>query len=187
MKILTGTLRGKAISFRPNPKLRPTSDKVRKAIFDMLQGGLEDKNVLDLFSGTGAIGFEALSQGAARVTFVEMNKAQCDKIRENLIGLGLADRAQVVNLDAVAAVGSFSRRDDHFDFIFLDPPYEKSLAERALTEISRSSLLDAQGWVILECGRREALPEEAGALKKVKMKRYGDTTVLFYQMGREGG
>lgn len=187
MKILTGALRGKPILFKPNPKLRPTSDKTRKAIFDMLQGGLEEKNVLDLFSGTGALGFEALSQGAARVTFVEMNRAQCDKIKENLIRLELTDRAQVVNLDAVAAVGSYSRQESTFDLVFLDPPYEKGLAERALLAISRSSVLGAQGWVILECGRREELPDPAGGLRKMKTKTYGDTKVLFYQRGTEGG
>lgn len=187
MKILTGALRGKPILFKPNPRLRPTSDKTRKAIFDMLQGGLEEKNVLDLFSGTGSLGFEALSQGAARVTFVEMNRAQCDKIKENLVCLGLNGRAEVVNLDAVAAVGSFSRQKIYFDLVFLDPPYEKGLAERALLEISRSSVLGAQGWVILECGKREELPDPAGGLRKMKTKTYGDTKVLFYQRGTEGG
>ena len=153
----------------------------------MLQGALEDKSVLDLFSGTGALGFEALSQGAARVTFVEMQRAQCDKIKESLIHLGLTDRAEVANLDAVAAVGSFARRGDVFDLIFLDPPYEKGLAARTLLEISRASLLDARGWVVLECGKRDELPAEVGALKKAKRKNYGDTTILFYQFDKEGG
>ena len=84
MKILTGSLRGRTLRFRDNPHLRPTADKVRKAIFDRLQGQVADKTVLDLFSGTGALGFEALSECARRVTFVELNADQAEAIRENL-------------------------------------------------------------------------------------------------------
>jgi 16S rRNA (guanine(966)-N(2))-methyltransferase RsmD len=181
MRILTGTLRGKKILFAPNPKLRPTSDKARKAIFDALQGALEGRHALDLFSGTGALGFEALSQGAARVTFVEMNRAQCDRIKESLALHGLAGAAEVLTLDAVAAIGILAGRGLIFDFIFMDPPYEKGLAARALEAIGGGPLLDTQGWVVLECGRRDELPAEAGSLKRMKMKAYGDTKVLFYR------
>ena len=84
MKILTGALRGRKVLFKPNPNLRPTADKTRKAIFDMLQGGLEGAKVLDLFSGTGALGFEALSSGAEFVTFVESERAQALEIKKSL-------------------------------------------------------------------------------------------------------
>ena len=95
MKILTGALRGQRILFRPNPHLRPTADKARKAIFDMFQGAMEGKRVLDLFSGTGALGFEALSQGAAHVTFVEKNKVQCSEISANLERFHWTDQTDV--------------------------------------------------------------------------------------------
>ena len=87
MKILTGDLRGRVISYKHNPYIRPTSDKARKAIFDMLQGTLENKNVLDLFSGTGALGFEAFSQGADSVTFVELERSQAEAIDAGANGI----------------------------------------------------------------------------------------------------
>ncbi len=183
MKILTGSLRGKAIQFRPNPKLRPTSDKVRKAIFDMLQGALQDKNVLDLFSGTGALGIEALSAGAARVTFVEMNKNQCCVIKENLIRLGLTERAEAVNLDAIAAIGSFGREGEFYDIIFLDPPYEKEWGARTLEALSKSSIVHEDTLIILECNKREEPPRVVGQLKCVRAKLYGDTQILVYKSG----
>lgn len=186
MKILTGYLKGKAIQFRQNPKLRPTSDKVRKAIFDMLQGALQDKNVLDLFSGTGALGIEALSAGAARATFVEMNKNQCQKIKENLIRLELTEKAEAVNLDAIAAIGSFAREGAFYDIIFLDPPYEQEWGRRTLEALSESSILHEDTLIILECNKREGPPRTAGRLKCVRMKLYGDTQVLIYKCGGPG-
>lgn len=180
MKILTGVLRGRPILFKANPHLRPTADKVRKAIFDMLQGQLEGKNVLDLFSGTGALGIEALSGGAERATFVEMDRRQCGKIRENLAALELDERSFVINLDAVAAIESFSRQGEFFDLIFLDPPYEKEWGRRTLEALSSSKVLHEGTFIILECNKREEAQKQLGRLRCVKMKAYGDTKIAVY-------
>ena len=180
MKILTGSLRGKTIQFKPNPHLRPTADKVRKAIFDMLQGQLEGKNVLDLFSGTGALGMEALSGGAERATFVETDAMQCGKLKENLAALGLDERSFVIRLDAVAAIESFSRQGEFFDLIFLDPPYEKEWGKRTLEALSSSNVLHEGTFIISECNKREEIEKRLGRLRCVKTKAYGDTQIAVY-------
>ncbi|MBI2094649.1 MAG: RsmD family RNA methyltransferase, partial [Candidatus Omnitrophica bacterium] len=113
--------------FKPNPHLRPTTDKTRKAIFDMLQGELQDKKVLDLFSGTGALGFEALSNGAAEAMFVEADAFQAREIRNNLGRLGLESRGIVRQEEVSRAIEKLGRDGAAFDFIFIDPPYEKGL------------------------------------------------------------
>jgi 16S rRNA (guanine966-N2)-methyltransferase len=180
VKILTGRLRGQTILFKPNPHLRPTSDKARKAIFDMLQGALEDKRVLDLFSGTGALGLEALSQGASHVTFVEQDAGQCKKIGENLERLGLTRSARVESGDAVEWLRKPARRQNVFDFVFMDPPYAALLALETLESISKAQVLAPGAFVVLECRKREDMPERCGDLVSVREKRYGQTKLTVY-------
>ena len=180
MKILTGRLRGQRIEFKPNPHLRPTADKVRQAIFNVLQGEMDGKKVLDLYSGTGAFGMEALSSGAETVVFVEKNAAQCRAIQRSLEFLGLADKTRVENIDAIQAIPRFAREGLCFDFIFLDPPYEKGLALRTLRAISEASILHEASLVICETRKDEPLPKGIGKLNCVKNKRYGDTRILLF-------
>ncbi len=192
MKILTGRLRGQKIEFKPNPRLRPTADKVRQAVFNMLQGEVEGKSVLDLYSGTGALGIEALSSGAESVIFVEKNPAQCRAIKRSLELLRLRGDARVENSDAIKAVQQLAGETLTFDFIFLDPPYEKGLALRTLRAISESSIFHEGSLVICETGDEEPIPQKIGLFNCVKNKRYGDTRILFFsslfpdQEGRKG-
>jgi 16S rRNA (guanine(966)-N(2))-methyltransferase RsmD len=181
MKILTGELRGRAISFSPNPHLRPTADKVRKALFDMLQGALEDKFVLDIFSGTGALGLEALSGGAASATFLEKDRIQCRRIQENIDRLGLKTRSRVFCGDAEESLKRLSRDGKRFDIIFLDAPYGLGIGLRTLEALSALDLLISETLVFFECNRREEIPESVGCLRLEKEKVYGDTKVRVYR------
>ena len=184
MKILTGTLRGRRITFRPSPELRPTSDKARKAIFDMFQGEMEGKRVLDLFSGTGALGLEALSQGAEHVTFVDNDKAQCRDISANLEQIGgLAGRTAVVCADALETLHRLNGRGESFDFVFIDPPYDDGMASKSMESLAASDGLVAKGgFVLVECRKRHDLPEVFGTLKLLRDKRYGQTKILIYRL-----
>ncbi len=182
MKILTGTLRVRAVLYKPSPLLRPTSDKARKAIFDVLRGALEGAEVLDLFSGTGALGFEALSGGAERVFFVESDVSQARRIRENLDALGLRDKAVVLHQDAGVVVRGWKEKP--VGIIFLDPPYSRGLADRTLGEIAASRVMGPDTLVAAETRRGETLPERYGALQLIKLKTYGDTSVRFYRPGK---
>lgn len=146
-------------------------------------GDLSEKKALDLFSGTGALGFEALSGSAAHVTFVECDKSQCRKIKENLTTFGLLPKATILPLDASAAIRKLSEGGERFSLIFLDPPYEKGLAEKTLQTLSESQILKDGSIVIVESNKRESLPETFGVLKKIKTKLYGDTCILVYKVG----
>lgn len=181
MRILTGSLRGRVLQFKAKVGLRPTADKVRKAIFDMLQGELEDKKVLDLFSGTGALGLEALSNGAAEVVFIESDKFQAREIRESLEKLGLDPRGCVLQSDAFQAIDKISRDGAAFDFIFMDPPYEQGLALKALERLAAGGVVKKEGIVIAETRVSEELPENVGNLRRIKEKNYGDTRILIYK------
>lgn len=181
MKILTGLLKGRSITFKASPELRPTADKIRKAIFDMLQGALEEKRVLDLFSGTGALGFEALSAGAASSVFVEKDRRQLKVIRDNAESLGLTDRCEFLSSDALRAIETFSRSADYFDFIFIDPPYDEGLALRALTVLERSACVHQETLLFAETRRREDLPKRIGSLARIKTREYGDTLISVYR------
>ncbi len=180
MKILTGRLRGRTISYKPKTFLRPTADKARKAIFDMLQGQFEGKKALDLFSGTGALGFEAFSQGAEHVTFVEIDRPQARAVQEDLKKLGFQEKAEIVIADAITAIQRFSREERKFDFVLLDPPYEQGLGERTLTELAKSKVLEKDALVIYECRESKDSPEIDG-FECIKDKVYGDTRILIYR------
>ena len=180
MKILTGRLCGQTILFKPNEHLRPTTDKTRKAIFDMLQGAIEKKRVLDLFSGTGALGFEALSQGASHVTFVEHDAAQCKKISENLGRWKFEGSVEVCHDETLHWLRRQMPKKQLFDFVFFDPPYATDLAVRTLEEISAAGLVSRGGFVVLECRRKDDVPKHTGTLGAVREKRYGQTKVMIY-------
>ena len=182
MKILTGSLRGRRITFRPSPELRPTSDKARKAIFDMFQGEMEGKRVLDLFSGTGALGLEALSQGAEQVTFVDSDRAQCRDISANLEQVGLTARTTVVCADALEALRRLSVSGPSFDFVFIDPPYDDGMASKSMEKLAALGLVSKDGFALVECRKRHDLPEVFGELKLLRDKRYGQTKILIYRL-----
>lgn len=180
MRILSGELRGREIRFKPNPHLRPTADKVRKAIFDTLREKVEGAETLDLFSGTGALGLEALSGGAARVTFVEADAGQCKSIRDNLRALGVEDRADVVKSDAIRAVEALGRRGQTYDLVFMDPPYEKGLALKAIEAVSKGGLLREGALAVVECRASEEMPARVGSLGTARTREYGDTRIIIY-------
>jgi 16S rRNA (guanine(966)-N(2))-methyltransferase RsmD len=156
---------------------RPTSEKVREALFQIL-GDVTGARVLDLFAGSGALGLEALSRGAAHVTFVDTARPALAAIRENLRELALADRAEVITADAVA----FAKKpaDPPYRVIFVDPPYASDLATRAVLALPPESL--ATGAVIvIEHDRRNAPPDSLGSLLRTDQRRYGDTHISFYE------
>ncbi len=181
MKILTGSLRGQQIAFSANPHLRPTSDKVRQAIFNTLKDVVCEARALDLFSGTGALGLEALSMGADNVIFVEKERHQAKKIEENLIRLDLTTRAKVMVSDALQAIDDLEASEEKFGLVFLDPPYYKGLTEAAIKKLCASSVLDPGAIIVAEGHAKEKFPQTTGKLNLLKLKIYGDTQIAVYQ------
>jgi 16S rRNA (guanine966-N2)-methyltransferase len=183
MRIVGGDLGGRVLRAPAGAATRPTSEKVREAIFGILArlgSPMEGARVLDLFAGSGALGIEALSRGAGHATFVDFGKAPVEVIRGNLRGLGVEARAAVVSGDAVAAAARPAIPP--FDFVFIDPPYASDLATRAALALPADNLAP-DATIIIEHDRRHAPPESLGTLVRIDERRYGDTLVSFYQRG----
>lgn len=178
MRIVGGTLGGRVVRAPAGQTTRPTSEKVREAIFNILPA-VEDLRVLDLFAGSGAMGIEALSRGAAHVTFVDRDRRALDVLRGNLKELGLADRATILAQDALAA----ARRPPAvpWQLVFVDPPYASDLAARAVLALSPESLAPGAR-IVIEHDRRHGPPEPLGSLLRTDQRRYGDTFVSFYEV-----
>lgn len=152
MRVIAGTARSLPLKCIPGMDTRPTTDRIKETLFNMLQPELPDCRFLDLFAGSGAIGIEALSRGAREAVFVENNRKAAACIRENLNFTKLSDRARLLETDAVSAINLLSN-ENAFDIIFLDPPYGKGLETEALAALSRSSLADETTTILLETGR----------------------------------
>jgi 16S rRNA (guanine966-N2)-methyltransferase len=176
MRIVGGTLGGRVLRAPHGAATRPTSEKVREALFQIL-GDVEGVHVLDLFAGSGALGIEALSRGAAHATFVDSGKPALTAIRGNLAELGLADRATVAASDAV---GFAKRAVGPWQLVFVDPPYASDLATRAILALPVATLAE-HAVIVIEHDRRNAPGETLGGLRRTDHRRYGDTNISFYE------
>ncbi len=179
MRIIAGSLKGRRLATIKG-RMRPTSAKVREAIFNILGPVVLEAKVLDLFAGTGALGLEALSRGAHAVVFVEEHPASLAVLRRNMEKLGLVDRVEVLPLPVKAGLKKLASRQATFDLVFLDPPYGGGLAAATLSDLAVAHILSPSAWVVAEHSRREALPETIDALELAEVRRYGDTQVAFY-------
>lgn len=181
MRITSGIFKSRII--KAPGGIRPTLDNVRKAIFDTLGGSVAGAKALDLFSGSGALGLEALSRGAAYCTFVDNSRASVKAIKDNLAGLGL--RAEVVYADSEAVVRRLFEDRAKFDIIFMDPPYYKELAKKSLFLLSACDILAETGVAVIEHSKHDdPLPDSSGDLGLLRTSRYGDTLVSFYCKGQ---
>ncbi|MCG0278104.1 MAG: 16S rRNA (guanine(966)-N(2))-methyltransferase RsmD [Thermanaeromonas sp.] len=176
LRITGGIAKGKSLKVPRCANIRPTSARLRQSLFNILQ--VEGKNFLDVFAGAGAVGIEALSRGASKVTFIENHPLALKALHENLKLTGLAARAEVIGQDALRAGRRLAEQGFRFDVIYLDPPYEKGLAEKALAIFA--DLLVPGGWLVLETRVRESPPGISTAVL-VDERRYGDSALRFYK------
>ena len=179
MRVITGTAGGMRLQTLDGESTRPTTEKVKEAIFSSIQFDIEGKRVLDLFSGSGQMGIEALSRGAKSCVFVDKERAAASVIKNNLEKTRLSNSAKVVQSDAVSFL---DRQIEVFDLVFLDPPYSCGLLEKALAKVymnmSNGAILFAEHPV------NDILPDEIGQLKKIKDYRYGKIAVTRYEVRR---
>lgn len=181
MRIVAGKYGGRKLVAPKGRGVRPTLEKVREAIFDTLGPRLEGAVVLDLFAGSGAMGFEALSRGAARVVFVEAEPRPIDAIRENAASFGVdRDSMNILFMTALNAIRRLSAGPERFDVVFVDPPYESGLYEETLLELQMSGIVRPGGTVAVEHARRFNVDSVYGPLLMKKDRRYGDTCVAYY-------
>ncbi len=161
-------------------RLRPTSSKVREALFDILRDRIEQASFVDLYAGTGTVGFEALSRGAQRAVFVEPDALRSGKIRSSAAELGFHDTSRVIKNEACEFLKMAIAGQEIFDIFFLDPPYQSDEIERVLPIIGENKLLSEKGLVIVEHFSKKKVPETAGILSMAKTYKYGDTVLTLY-------
>lgn len=177
MRVITGTARGRRLKELQGMDTRPTTDRVKEALFSIVQFDVEGRRVLDLFSGTGQLGIETLSRGAALCTFVDTRADAVKLIRENLEHTELSDRALVRQLDFSAFLSGCHEK---FDLIFLDPPYQSPFLEKALDLIGGIDIMTGNGIIICESPQEKALPDMAPPYEKAKEYRYGKIKLTKY-------
>ena len=176
MKIISGISKGAKLAM---PKgIRPTQNKVRKALFDIL-GDITGLSFLELFAGSGAIGFEALSKGIGELVFVEDKRDCVLAIEKNITALG-AVACQLYQKDAQEAIKLFHKNNRRFQLIFLDPPYHQSQAKKTLLNLSTYDILAPNGFIIVQHFKKDDLPAQLGVLSLFRQSKYGDTLLSFY-------
>ena len=180
MRIIAGSAGGRRLKAPAGSQTRPTSDRVREAMFSILGTPPETCRVLDLFAGAGTLGLEAWSRGASHVDFCERNGQALDALKHNLRSLDAGGETRVHRGDSIATLKRLAKRDEPYHWIFIDPPYATSLADDALSLLASNELLTPDGTVIVEHDRRRAPAEACGSLVQSDQRRYGDTCIAFY-------
>jgi 16S rRNA (guanine966-N2)-methyltransferase len=183
LRIISGSARGHRLLSPPNLRIRPTADRVKESLFNILSvllGGIERLRVLDIFAGTGNLGMEALSRGAAQAVFIDNHKGSVTLIAKNLRILGFEGRARVLEKDALAGLCYLEKKEAPFHLVFIDPPYRQGLAQRALEYLAVSALIDDNSVAVAEFSAKETMPTAFGNLREFDRRVYGDTMIAFF-------
>ena len=186
MCVIAGIYRSRILKSLKGLALRPTSDRLRETLFNVLGSGIQDSRFLDMFAGTGAVGIEALSRGADYVSFIENQAPSAALIRKNLTALKVHSGVAVICADAIRGLETLEAKvkagDPAYDYIFIDPPYAATADySRVLQKIGVSNLLAQSGIVIVEHRKIFDLAESFGTLKRVRLLRQGDAALSFYR------
>ncbi|NLX63812.1 MAG: 16S rRNA (guanine(966)-N(2))-methyltransferase RsmD [Clostridiaceae bacterium] len=180
LRVIGGTARGVPLK-SPDPKnTRPTMDRTKESLFNILMPYISDARVLDLFSGSGSLGIESLSRGAKEAVFVDNSKHCRNIIIENLKKTKLEDHSTVIVLDVFKAIKLLSKRNAKFDIIFMDPPYNMNFVAKTIQNIVEFDIIAEEGIIACEHHVNEQPPDSVGCLRKVRTKDYGETIYSFY-------
>jgi 16S rRNA (guanine(966)-N(2))-methyltransferase RsmD len=179
MRIIGGKSKGRVLASPKGQAIRPTSDRVKESIFDILQDKIGGKIVLDLFAGTGNLGIEALSRGAKKVIFVEKERQALGLIQRNLNQFGLEKRSEILPRNVTRAIGILNERRECFDLILMDPPYERGLIRKTLLELNSQRIYHKDSILVIEHNRREPLPHILEGWNLIRQRRMGDTVISF--------
>jgi len=162
-------------------RIRPTRAKVREALFDILRHSIGGSTFVDLYAGTGTVGLESLSRGAVRAVFIEPDPVMTEIIKRNAQEFGFSERAYFFPGRADEFLQRAASAHEHYDILFLDPPYHSDELERILPVIGRTDVLSTDGVVVVEHYFKKKLPDQFGFLRMQKCYRYGDTVLTFYK------
>lgn len=181
MRIISGSMKGRKLYAPSGLGVRPTSDKVKEALFNILSDRMEGAAFLDLFAGTGSVGIEALSRGAKEVVFVEKSKKHIGFLKKNLSLTTVEGRSAVFSMEADEFLKK--KKAGPFDFIFIDPPYEGKEIEKTLPLLVDGDMITDDGTVIIQHFHKKVLPDQIGQLVFLKRHKYGETVLSFYGKG----
>jgi 16S rRNA (guanine966-N2)-methyltransferase len=181
MRIIAGKAKGRKLLSPATLETRPTLDRVKEAMFSMIQGYIIDAVALDLFAGTGSLGLEAASRGAKEVYLIDKSSTTYPLLKENIVNLKLEEECTALNMDAYEALKLLNKKDLAFDIIFIDPPYCKEMIPEALKVIEENEILNKEGIIVTKIDSIEEIYEGYKQIQLTKSKKYGNTTVCFYK------
>jgi len=189
MRVIAGRAKGRRLRTVRGYAVRPTADRTKEALFSIVESrfALVDARVLDLFAGSGALGIEALSRGAARAVFVEQDAAAVRVLRANVELCDFAERARVLPMTVRRALLDLEDQGERFDVAFVDPPYRSGLLAETLHILGTTALLSVNAWVVAERSSEEVPGERYGPLRLTRTRRYGKTSVDLYCLANEVG
>lgn len=182
MRVVSGELKGRLLKAVPGTSTRPTTDKVKESLFNMIGPYFIGGTGLDLFAGSGGLGIEALSRGLEKVIFVDSDGKAIQIVNENLRSCGLEEKAEVYRNDAVRALKAIKKRELTFDYIFLDPPYKKQQLVKLLEMINQEKLIHENSLVVCEHASEIQLPERIGELQQTRKEKYGIIGITLYKL-----
>ena len=185
MRIISGAFKGRKLHSPQGQSVRPTSDRTRESIFNILSSSFETfdgRRVLDLYAGTGALGIEALSRGAPRATFVEMEKHALAALQHNASCIPDPGQYEIIAMPVASAIKLLQKKGAQFDLIFIDPPYGKNLVQTTLEALAETALFTRQALILCEHFIRDCIQEQYGTLRRFDTRQYGQTLVSFFTM-----
>ncbi|MGI6778723.1 MAG: 16S rRNA (guanine(966)-N(2))-methyltransferase RsmD [Acetivibrionales bacterium] len=180
---MSGTAKGHKLKTLKGLSTRPTSDKVKEALFNIVSQYVKGADVLDLFAGTGNLGIEALSRGASSAVLVDKSMECHNIIKQNLIHTKLMDRAEILTGDVIRVLLKLAGEGRSFDIVFMDPPYCKNFAKDTLQIVSDNGIIKNDGIVVIERDIKDEIPQEVGRLRLLRDGKYGNTVLSFYKIG----
>lgn len=186
MRVIAGAAKGRPLKAVPGMNTRPTTDKVKEAIFSMIGPYFDGGFALDLFAGTGGLGIEAWSRGAERVVFVDKEKTSVDVVRGNVQAAGMSEHAEIYRNDAERALKALARRGIRFRLVFLDPPYRITKMDQVMEQLDELRLLEDDAVIVVEHDAGHAYPERLAHFTRTRAAQYGDTAVSIYRHEPEG-
>ncbi len=185
VRVIGGAAKGRRLALPKKGEVRPTSDFVREALFNIL-GPQDGKSWLDVYAGTGAVGLEALSRGAEKAVFIESSRSCCEALKANIEKCGFSQKAEVLEMTAEQGIRLLAGRGRKFEVIFADPPYSKGLAGAMPGNIEKSGISAAGGMLVVQHSLREGLEIDSGAWNVSDNRKYGDTEITILNLTNGG-
>lgn len=185
MRIISGIAKGRKLISPEGMGTRPTLDRIKQSIFNIIQGRIEDSIVIDVFSGTGSLGLEAASRGAKECYLIDKGETTFAYLKKNVENLKFEDFCKCINKDSYEALRDLGKKGIVFDLIFIDPPYLKDMIPPAVDIITEYDMLREDGLIVSKIDSSEVIYEGNGSIELIDHRKYGNTTVCFYKH-REG-